>query len=376
MIPAQVTWWLTVRVIVKAAALFVLVNIGFAITDPVPTLGKISLYNTLVPGRARLPYGENDAAYNLSLNSIEAMLSSHEINRMNPHAYNVWVFGDSSVWGILLDNPETLTGQINAANVQIDGRPVRAYNLAHPILSVTKDLMLIEQARALGQPDLIVWLLTLDSLPYRDQLAPPLVAQNPVRVRDLIRTSGLPLHPNNPQLADRTFFDYTLVGQRRALADWLRLQMFGIAWANTGIDQVYGDYTPRANDFERDFSWNAYSSPSEIFPTVLAFEVLGAAHTAARGVPILLVNEPIFIADGANSDIRYNAWYPRWAYDQWRALLAQQAELHGWRLLDLWDAIPPREFTDSPVHLTPSGTRQLSVEITSAIMEYADSTGE
>jgi hypothetical protein len=38
----------------------------------------------------------------------------------------------------------------------------------------------------------------------------------------------------------------------------------------------------------------------------------------------------------------------------------ETAQLRGWRLLDVWDAIAPQEFTDSPVHLTPEGARQLS----------------
>jgi len=369
----RVTWRFLLRVVIKTAALFVLINIIFAVADPVPTLGRVSIYNRLVPGRERLPYGEDPASYNLSMNSIEAMIASHAVNRMDTTDYNVWVIGDSSVWGILLDNADTLTGQLNAADLNTEGRRVRAYNLAHPILSVTKDLMLLDYARTLAQPDLIVWLITLDSMPYRDQLEPPLLRENPVRVRSLIQTYQLPLHPNSEQLADRTFSDYTLVGQRRALADWLRLQLYGVAWANTAIDQVVRDYTPRANDFESDPSWNSYTQETEIFPSVLAFEVIQAGHFAARGVPVLVVNEPIYRADGTNSDVRYNAWYPRWAYDQWRTILNDQATAFEWNFIDLWDAISPNEFTDSPVHLTPLGSRQLSALIASAIMDYPKS---
>lgn len=45
----------------------------------------------------------------------------------------------------------------------------------------------------------------------------------------------------------------------------------------------------------------------------LATDVLSAAITVAKDVPIVLVNEPIFVADGQNHDVRYNGLYPRWA---------------------------------------------------------------
>ncbi|MFN8531645.1 MAG: SGNH/GDSL hydrolase family protein [Anaerolineae bacterium] len=359
----KTSWGFALRVIAKAAVLFVLVNLLFVFTKPLPAIGQISVYNGLVPGRDRLPYGEDPTAYNLSMNSIEAMFASHIISRAKaPDEYRVLVIGDSSVWGILLHNDETLTGNLNAMNLTIDGRRVVAYNLGHPILSVTKDLMLLDYAMQY-QPDLILWFVSLESMPYSEQLRPPLVANNADRVRDLIARYDLPLNPDDSAFVTQTVWDETLIGQRRALADWLRLQNFGFAWAGTGVDQVYGDFTARANDFEADPSWKEFTEPTDLPASALAFDVISAGHNLAGEIPVRLVNEPIYRADGTNSDIRYDAWYPRWAYDQYRALLADQAAAHGWQVLDLWDAIEPAEFTDSPVHLTPSGSRTLSEQI-------------
>ncbi|OGO10716.1 MAG: hypothetical protein A2Z66_01275 [Chloroflexi bacterium RBG_13_66_10] len=50
------------RLALKAGVLFVLANLVFALLDPMTLLGRISLYNTILPGRARLPYGDNPAA--------------------------------------------------------------------------------------------------------------------------------------------------------------------------------------------------------------------------------------------------------------------------------------------------------------------------
>jgi hypothetical protein len=361
---AGVNWRFVVRVVVKAVMLFGALNVLFALLNPLPVIGQLSLYNRIIPGRERLPYGESPESYNLSLNSVEAMFSSHEVNTVKAQdEYRVLVFGDSSVWGILLRPDETLTGYLNKAGLQVDGRRVVTYNLGHPVMSVTKDLMLMDYAVQRYQPDMILWLVTLESLPYTEQLQPPLLHHNAERVRDLISRFELKLDANDPRLIEPAFFDRTIVGQRRALADWWRLQMYGFAWATTGIDQIYPEYTPRSNDFEADTAWKTFDEVTGLDAGDLAFDVLAAGYALAGEVPLLIVNEPIFIADGENSDLRYNFWYPRWAYDRYRELMAETAAKNDWNYLDLWDSIPPSEFTDSPVHLTPTGSQQFSDRI-------------
>jgi lysophospholipase L1-like esterase len=144
----------------------------------------------------------------------------------------------------------------------------------------------------------------------------------------------------------------------------LRFQLYGFAWASTGIDQHYPKtYTPRAADFDADLTWSTFSQPTAYAASDLAFDMLAAGVARAGAVPVLLVNEPMFVSDGQNSDLRYNAFYPRWAYSRYRQLLSETASAHSWALLDLWDTIAPDEFTDSPVHLTPSGARQLAEQI-------------
>ena len=81
----------------------------------------------------------------------------------------------------------------------------------------------------------------------------------------------------------------------------------------------------------------------------------------------VLVNEPMLISRGLNSDIRYNFFYPRWAYDEYRRLLAEHAADRNWRYLDLWDVVPATEFTNSAIHLTPAGESLLADEIARTI---------
>lgn len=351
------------RVIAKAVVLFVVVNLAFALADPLPLIGRVSVYNWLVPGRERLPFGENPASYNLSLFQLEAMFASHEIARPKaPDEYRVLVLGDSAVWGILLQPPETLAGQMDAAGyVAADERVVRVYNLGHPTSSLTKDLLILSDALRYD-PDLIVWLVTLESLPPEKQLASPILQHNPEAVRDLIAAHALDLDPADPAFVNPTFWEQTLVGQRRALADVIRLNVYGVMWAGTGVDQFYPEsYDRPANDLEADVDF--YGLPDPLTAGSLAFDVLAAGIELAGDVPVVLVNEPIFIGDGQNSDLRYNFYFPRWAYDDYRQIMADLAAERGWRYLDVWDAIPPSEFTNSAIHLTPEGTNQLMREI-------------
>lgn len=350
----------------KGLILFLAINLLFAALQP-GVFSRISLYNSLFPGRERLPFGENiQRSYNLSLYDLDAMFASLNLNRNKPaDEYRVLVIGDSSVWGTLLRPSETLPGQLNALHLSAcDGRTVAAYNLGYPTMSLTKDLLLLDRTAAY-QPDLILWPLTLQSLPRSTQLNSPIVANNQTDVRQLIEHFKLDLDTST--LPEPTFWQRTLIGQRRNLADALRLQLLALPWAATGIDQDYPDtYTPAARNLQADASFDGRTGPN-LPAESLAWDVLQAGMTLAGGTPVLLVNEPILISQGANSDVRYNFFYPRWAYDSYRSQLAALAAQNQWRYLDLWDAIPEAHFTNSAVHLDPAGVTLLAQKIGTAI---------
>lgn len=355
--------WSTIgRVVIKALLLYVILNGAFAAWQPLDLIGKASLYNLIFPGRARLPYGEVPAEdYNLTLNNLPAMFASHAWNQ--PKAadeFRVLVIGDSATWGWYLDNEDTVAGHLNKLKIiGEDGRRVVFYNLGYPVMSLTKDLLLLDTALEQSQPDLILWPITMQSFARGRQVDHPLLQENAERVRNLIIRYELGLDPADPRFADRSFWEETLIGRRRELADILRLQAWGLSWAATGHDQAIPAEIPlRKNDFEEDDSWLDIEDPRMLTEDDLAFDVLRAGLARAGNIPVVLVNEPTFISDGVNSDIRYNAFYPRWAYDQYRQMMAESAEAGRWNYLDLWDAIPPEEFTDTPVHLSPEGSRQ------------------
>jgi hypothetical protein len=226
-------------------------------------------------------------------------------------------------------------------------------------MSLAKDLLLLDRALAY-QPDLIIWLVTLESMPLEKQLESPIVQHNPQAMQPLIESYALPFSPEDANFVRPSLLDRTLLGQRRALADLLRLQFYGVLWAATGIDQFYtGSYDPPQEDFSADQSFHSLQPPT-LHPSDLALDVLAAGAQMAGSVPIFFVNEPMYISRGENSDIRYNFFYPRWAYDQYRELLQQMCQSNGWTCLDVWDLVPPAEYTNSAIHLTPAGEEMLA----------------
>jgi hypothetical protein len=359
------------RVIIKGIILFLIVNLLFGVFHPLPILGRISAYNSLLPGRLRFPFGEKpDLAYNFSLYSLEAMFASHELTLKEKPAdeYRILLIGDSSVWGYLLKPEDTLAAYINSADLEVGSHQrVRAYNLGYPTMSLAKDLFILDSALKY-KPDLIVWLVTLESFPREKQLDSPIVQNNPSRVKDFIHRYSLNLTQDDPRLITSGFLGSTLIGQRRAVADILRLQIYGILWAATGIDQYYPDsFEPPQANLPDDESFHEML-PSDFNPDDLSFDILAAGSRMADGVPILFINEPIFLSQGENSDIRYNFFYPRWAYDQYRQLFNSYCIENRWLCLDEWNLVSPSEFTNSAIHMSPQGTQQLASQIEDAIL--------
>jgi hypothetical protein len=103
----------------------------------------------------------------------------------------------------------------------------------------------------------------------------------------------------------------------------------------------------------------------------LAFDELQAGVQRIGKIPLLIVNEPILISNGKNSDVRYDYFYPRWAYDQYRTLLAAQAQAGAWNYVDLWNLLPMQEFTNSAVHYTPAGAQTLARQLVPYITQLS-----
>lgn len=357
------------NVLIKGLSLFIIINFLFAIWQP--KIGQFSAYNVIFPGRQRLPFGENSAkAYNLSLFDLDAMFASHAINggQKQNNEFRVLLIGDSSVWGTLLKPEETLAGQLNTAGISACGKNVRAYNLGYPTISLTQDVLLLSYGMKY-QPDLIIWLTTLEAFPVEKQIASPMVANNQDTLNSLQSRYGLAFDPNDPAFVEHTSWDKSIVGKQRALADFFRLQLYGVMWAATGVDQIYPtDYPPAQTDLEADEIFHE-AEPPVLDVKSLVMSALKTGIRIAGETSVMIVNEPMLISSGENSDIRYNFFYPRWAYDQYRDMMAELNQKNQWNYVDLWDLVPANEFTNSAIHLTPTGEGLLAEKIAPLIMK-------
>lgn len=359
------------RIVIKSLIFFSLCNVIFSLVNPTDYLGHFSAYNIIFPGRKRLPYGERpDLAYNLSTYNLPAMFSTHEINKLYKpdNEFRIIVIGDSSVWGYLLPLESTLSEQINQMQVDVsNGRIIRAFNLGYPTLSATKDLLFLSQA-VKYQPDLVIWLVTLESLVWEKQFSSPIVLANSRRVNSILQSHRVEYDLEAIPYPIPSFWEKTIIGQRRNLADIFRLQVYGVLWAATGIDQAYPEsYEPPQYDLAADETY--YSLFNPISASDLALSILETGISVVGEQKIMLVNEPIFVSSGKNSDLRYNFFYPRWVYDEYRHIMLER----NWFYLDAWDSVPPSEFTNSAIHLSPIGTNLLAQKIVAEILnEFRD----
>jgi hypothetical protein len=348
------------RVVIKAAILFVAFNVVFAALIPLPALSRLSIHNTLLPGRLRMPFaGGNDIGYGNASMNIDLMLSVHEITG-TPKAdneYRVLLIGDSAAWGFLHDQHQTLSESINDLQlIAQDGRQVRMFNLAYPGINVMSDLLVMARVNQF-RPDLVVWMVTLETFRTIAQNESLLVCTNLAELRPIMARYDIE-DIACPYEAPTGIYRETIVGQRRELARMLRLQLDGMMWAATGIDHKIAKERLLRRVINGDKDYMGLQGP-----TLHEDDVLLNAINAAKGIvdaDLMIVNEPIVILNSINSSTRYNYMYPRWAYDQGTAMIEARARALGVPFVNLWDAVPPHQFTDHELHYTPAATRNLA----------------
>ena len=356
------------RLIIKITIILLASNLLFVFFQNIP-YGNVSLYNFLFTGRQRLPFGESsEKSFNLTMSNIDAMVSSHIAAKKNDNEYRIFVFGDSSIWGILQKPQETLTGILNnQMNSRCRGKDIVFYNFGYPSLSVLKDLLIIERVKMLD-PDLIIWAVTLESMLSDVQMDTPLVANNPQKINQILASYEL----NQIFSPSAKILAHTIVHERRNLADIIRLQAYGVMWSATGIDQDYPvSYTPAMWDLEDNTDYYDVE-PFFLEMDDLALDIIKNGVKKNDHTNFIIINEPILISTGSNSDIRYNFYYPRWAYDQYQILINEEMNDSGIEYYDFWNLVPGTEFTNSAIHLNDVGENLLAKEIKKIIESRCD----
>lgn len=363
--------------ILKTLLLFILFNLLYAVIDP-PLDQYILLDRRSSPGSERfpqlwIPEETTDGTIFLGrqfISNMPFLFGSHEVSSpaRRPGEYRIFIFGDSSVWGTLLSNAETLSGQINALKLEAcGGRPVVAYNLGYPSNSATKDLILMEAAQKY-EPDLSIWLFSLLAFTELRQHV-PFVIDNPQAVSMLVEKYGLAHQVSSPSRPSSSLLDRTIIGRRQDLHLLVQLYLSTYITNSIGTDdpRILADIVPFEKKPSASFTYMGIDPPADL-RDYLALDTLEIANKINNG-KIIYVNEPIFIASGAHSEISYNDGYPRWAYDQYRSILEQDSAQHGWKFLDTWNLVDPERYTNGIFHMDPAGERILAERISQAIME-------
>lgn len=343
------------RVFVKALCLFVIINILYALFDPPGA--QVSGYNSIFPGRTRLPFGVMGDPFSVAIEDVDITFASHTIAApKESNEFRVVLIGDSSLWGEDLGAYEVISEQWNQLNAQCGEKIIKAYNLGYPHPSVLKDLVILDKALEY-EPDLVVWFVTLNTL-ISQRINPFLVA-NSERAAQILNNHTIGFQQAEKFESESSFYERTLIGQRSELARQIRLEMLGIVWSATREDTNRLTPAPMPDfSVSDDPRYRGMEPPQEI-KDMLLFGALSAGHEMAGSVPVLLLNEPIFLVSEERAPVRYNAVYPRWAYDQYREHLANQAQSAGWNYLDLWNAVPPEYFADARFHLRVEGEQVL-----------------
>jgi hypothetical protein len=360
-----------VYVVIKALCFFVVINILYALISP--PISKISAYNALIPGFERIPFDESVNPYIIMVDNMDEMFAVHKISaKKAPDEIRVALIGDSSVWGENLSLEDTLAGQWNRLNQKCGGKTVKVYNLGYPHPSIIKDLMFIEKVKE-DQPDVIIWFVTLNTVINNQDRVHPFLMDNSGKALEIMDRYDIPFAPRDT-LADNqsNFYQSTIIGQRSSIARWIKLQALGLVWLATGKDlfTLPASFQALSENVNNDPKYRNMGPGTDLH-TSLLLDSFPAGKDIAGGIPVILVNEPIYAASGANSDIRYNDMYPRWAYDQYREIVAAQAQASSLTYLDLWNIVPPEYFTDTPLHLNAAGEHLLVDQINPALLAKA-----
>lgn len=349
------------RVIAKALFLVIVLNFALLASgwNPIRSLVTVNTWGLTGEGRARLAYPSDFQNGQLPL---ESLLAAHQLayTQKAEDEYRVLLLGESGVAGWGVRDEDTLADQLTAMDIQIDGKKLTAYNLAYPQPSVARDLLILDAAM-IYQPDLVIWFLTPSSLDN----TPDIVGSNRVffdlnraRFEALIDYYNPLLGEwyagHGPQLLtpEPTWQKYVAIRDQELFPIWLNTLFYpfiepdlAVSDRRIGIEPIPEEarYTDDHPGFE--------TMPNETWQ----FLRTGCRRALEGGAQMLVVNEPMVIGSGPNSDVNYNIQYERALYDRYHEALGEFIAECRIGYADLWDVIPAERFTDTPLHADAEG---------------------
>jgi hypothetical protein len=349
------------RVTAKALILVVVFNFALLATgwNPIRSLTTVNTWGLTGEGRARLVYPSDFQNGQLPL---ESLLAAHQLayTEKTDGEYRVLLLGESGVAGWGVRDEDTLAAQLTALGIQVEGKKLAAYNLAYPQPSVARDLLILDAAMAY-QPDLVIWFLTPSSLDN----APDIVGSNRVffdlnRVRfEALIDRYEPLlgewyAGHGPQLLtpEPAWQEYVAIRDQELLPIWINTLFYPFIDPDLAVSdrRIGSESIPEEARYTDDHP-GFETMPNETWQFLRA----GCQHTLEGGAQMLVVNEPMVIGSGPNSDVNYNMQYEQALYDRYHDVLGEFVAEYGIRYADLWEVIPAERFTDTPLHTDAEG---------------------
>src|SRR5450432_370265 len=319
----------TLRVLSKALALLLILNVVCLATGfyPIAALIRVNTWALVGHGRARLVYPSDFQNGQLP---VESLVAAHSL-AYTPKAadeFRVLVLGESGIAGWGLHDEDTLTAQLTARGVKIDGKRVVAYNLAYPSPSAPRDVLILDAALHY-QPDLVIWFLTpaaLDDAPAAVGNNSTLFELNRARLQNLTDRFNLQAWFTTHLAPVPDWQAWLAIQHQDALPVWINSLLYPFEAPSLGI-------TDRHMGSEPIPAKAQYATGREGFTTIpndtWSFLDMGRTLTQEAGARLLLINEPMLIGHGENSDANYNVEYERAFYDTVRQKLTDYAAQHG-----------------------------------------------
>jgi hypothetical protein len=352
------------RIFIKAVALLLIANFTFVAigVDPLVRLITVNTWGLVGHGRPRLYYPSDERNGQLP---VEALLAAHTLayTPKAPDEFRVIVLGDSATLGWLLAEDETLSAQLTARNVRVDGKRVVAYNLGYPVPSVARDVLLLDTAMRY-QPDLVIWLITVTGL--RNELDPPVTFDlNRDHLKRLTDEFGLQAWFASQMPPESPLYRWTAIHNPDTFGVWINSLFYPLnpPTRDTITTRLGRVPVPAKATFTSDQP--TFQMPGDMW----SFLSMGVTLASRGGARLLLVNEPILRGSGPNSAVNYNLLYERALYDKYRVTLAGYVKSHAIWFVDLWDAVSADHFTDTVHHMDPSGWRIVVDRIVSEIQK-------
>lgn len=359
-------WRPWLRALIKGIGLLLIFDALFILLHPLDALLQHSIYGAILPRQTRIVPSTGDISYDLL--PVETLLSGHRIALPKaPDEFRIVILGDSGINGWGTPDDQTITGLLTRTSAPINGKRVIAYNLAFFGPSAMRDLI-IADASLKYQPDLIVLFVTL--IGFQNRNPDLLIAANLPRMTRLTQQFNLTdINAQTYGHYEDAWWQRSIFMQRTTLYRWVQFQAKAfephemISVTNnakieplppTPVESSSGaSYAPVLNP-----SWAALSAISHISTT-----------------PVLIVNEPILVmpSTALNATINYDTFFGRAIYDQYRQKFNAYCVEHQLWCTDMWNALSPDDFTDSPLHHTAHGN-QIIVVLTQQAIKKAYGT--